>query len=1475
MKKTIHAEHFFFCAFSDSESVVKHVACMGDTEFSLYLQGQKISLNYRQGGFLVNAHPMLSDSLLLTEPEVTEKVLISRQGPVHTLSSAGRIHLEAEASVTLGSDYENRICYQFHSRVRGRHAVLVMEGGHAVLHNLGGDGVYHNGRRAQESIILKKGDSAQLYGLFLQFLPPYLVYVPLAGECRVLDWGFPGKELHQKTGAVTVSRSIQKTPEQVCLPEEQEREILSPPQKKESSEAPWILSIGPSVTMGFPILMMSLLSGRVMNGAGNGYRYVTLAAGICSSLLGVFWGITNRLAGRWEERRSNRERIIQYREYLKNLEAELQESAQKGVEILHRRYKTVREHCAENQLLILNWNRYEADPDFWFIRLGTGRRDFPVRLKLPDRKKVLVNDSMEEEAEALWKRFQYLQEAPVGVDFRENPWLCVVGEEEHLRDGVLQIFWQQVLHHSPEEMRMACFFDPSIPWQRNIYHSMKWVPHLWSESGETRFLAGDKEAAAEIIPDLTRELSAQKEQITFFLFLLNPALILGEVLQSLLQEGKTDRVMVVGIAGKEPELLKEYRSRMIWQKDRQELQLYEKGKRITVPVKYDGFGWKEALSYGRNFALWERTGKGKTEGIPKNVDFLELFDCQRIEDLHCEVRWQEARPEKRLKVAIGKGMQGTLVYLDVHEKFHGPHGLIAGTTGSGKSELLQTYLLSLVIQFSPQDVNFFVIDYKGGGTGNSVRNFPHCAGVISNLSGGQIRRAMLAISSENKRRQRIFSQYEVNHIDAYMQLYREGKTASALPHLLIVIDEFAELKKEEPEFMQEVISLAQVGRSLGVHLILATQKPAGTVDDKIWSNARFHLCLRVQDKQDSMDMLHKPDAAYLTSPGQCYLQIGNDELYQRFQTGYCGGRYQPGGRKEEEVVLLSESGRRSVLPKEKVKDAVAVVSLIDCIESYVNQTAEQNGYGRAELLWLPELEEVIQLEEILEQEKAERENERSGEQVFRIGKYDDPENQCQKILYYEPQKQGHLGICGGPAAGKSHLIRLILEQIARNHTPMETEYFLLVVEQPGFLVYEEQPHCLALVQSPKDLPVFFYQMRQLWSERKRVLNGENYKTFIQKNPGKLPILYGMIDGIGVLRRYLGENEEEFLISMAAEGISLGVFLILTGNGVADFQSRLWNKIKTTLALELSDPFQYGDVLRQYQGIPIPKIGVAGRGLCKKEKRVLEFQTLAFQKESAVYQEGQPFYDRIVRIPEYPELTQFLTVYRKSRNYAGTGDRVPLGYNKETGEIEILDLQKLSGFLISGADQTGKSSLINHLLFSVRSVTDWKILLLDTEGEYTGFAREPKVICSREVAELEEELQKEQKEGQKQESRIVLVIPHLAAFTRQIYSYCGEEKRKIQQWEELVGKRRQNVVMIGAYHPQRDLEVYATPLFQSLASYQWGIHLGGNASLQRALEFDGLSFALLNQTEPPGNGFLKKGSGGGSVQLLIPYQEREV
>ena len=173
-----------------------------------------------------------------------------------------------------------------------------------------------------------------------------------------------------------------------------------------------------------------------------------------------------------------------------------------------------------------------------------------------------------------------------------------------------------------------------------------------------------------------------------------------------------------------------------------------------------------------------------------------------------------------------------MVYLDLHEKYHGPHGLVAGTTGSGKSEILQTYILGAATLFHPYEIGFVIIDFKGGGMVNQFKGLPHLIGAITNIDGKAIERSLKSIKAELLKRQTLFAEADVNHIDKYIKAYKEGKVKTALPHLVIIVDEFAELKAEQPEFMKELISAARIGRSLGVHLILATQKPAGQVNDQ-------------------------------------------------------------------------------------------------------------------------------------------------------------------------------------------------------------------------------------------------------------------------------------------------------------------------------------------------------------------------------------------------------------------------------------------------------------------------------------------------------------------------------------------------------------------------------------------------------------------------------------------------------------------
>jgi S-DNA-T family DNA segregation ATPase FtsK/SpoIIIE len=261
-------------------------------------------------------------------------------------------------------------------------------------------------------------------------------------------------------------------------------------------------------------------------------------------------------------------------------------------------------------------------------------------------------------------------------------------------------------------------------------------------------------------------------------------------------------------------------------------------------------------------------------------------------------------------------------------------------------------MLSLAINYSPDDIGFFIIDYKGGGMANLFDGLPHMIGQISNLSGNQVYRAMVSIKSENRRRQRIFTEHGVNNINNYTKLYKNKEASVPIPHLFIIIDEFAELKREEPDFMKELISVAQVGRSLGVHLILATQKPSGTVDDNIWSNSKFRLCLRVQDRQDSNDMLHKPDAAYITQAGRCYLQVGNDEVYELFQSGWSGAPYDENieSGKAELAKLLTVNGKAEMtggharaMRKEQVLHSW-ISSLLKCLqETGIPEEELRNG----------------------------------------------------------------------------------------------------------------------------------------------------------------------------------------------------------------------------------------------------------------------------------------------------------------------------------------------------------------------------------------------------------------------------------------------------------------------------------------------------------------------------------------------------
>ena len=292
-------------------------------------------------------------------------------------------------------------------------------------------------------------------------------------------------------------------------------------------------------------------------------------------------------------------------------------------------------------------------------------------------------------------------------------------------------------------------------------------------------------------------------------------------------------------------------------------------------------------------------------GIVDRISFLQMYKVGNVSELCIESHWDNNNSAKSLAAPIGVMAGGEVFSLDLHEAYHGCHGLVAGTTGSGKSEFLQAFILSLAINYSPKEIAFVLVDFKGG---DMARPFmakpfapalPHLSATISNLSGNILYRALVSLEAEIKSRQRIFNEaaaalgVDKLDINSYHKYYKGGRLDTPLPHLVIIIDEFAQLKTQQPDFLAQLINVAQVGRSLGIHLILATQKPSGIVDPQIMSNSRFRVCLKVADKQDSIDMISKPDAAMVKNPGRLYLQVGYDEIYECVQSGYSGADYVP------------------------------------------------------------------------------------------------------------------------------------------------------------------------------------------------------------------------------------------------------------------------------------------------------------------------------------------------------------------------------------------------------------------------------------------------------------------------------------------------------------------------------------------------------------------------------------------------------
>ena len=735
--------------------------------------------------------------------------------------------------------------------------------------------------------------------------------------------------------------------------------------------------------------------------------------------------------------------------------------------------------------------------------------------------------------------------------------------------------------------------------------------------------------------------------------------------------------------------------------------------------------------------------------LPDAITFLELYNAEQVEDLNISSRWARGDTSKSLAVPLGVRGKDDIVYLNLHERAHGPHGLVAGTTGSGKSEILQSYILSLALNFSPEDIGFLPIDFKGGGMANLFKDLPHLMGVITNLDGAGIQRALASIKAELQKRQRLFGRFGVNHINGYTKLYKEGRTGiegdfptEPLPHLFLISDEFAELKQNEPEFMTELVTAARIGRSLGIHLILATQKPSGVVNDQIWSNSRFKLALKVAEKADSNEIIKTPDAASITQPGRAYLQVGNNEIYELFQSAWSGARYAPKAKASTEEVdnrlwVINELGQYelattdlSYLDEEMVsRDADNDETELDAVVDYIAQYAKSVNLCMPTKPWLPPLNEDIP-SPILTENWGDKKLHKAPFALMDI-----PSEQDQRMLEFDLEEFSHSIIYASPGFGKSQALQTLVMNFARLNKPDQIHFNLFDFGTNGLFPLKGLPHVadIATLDDAEKLIKFLKSLQKEIQKRRDLLaeyGVTSIEQYEQKTGQSLPFILNIVDSYDTVRDHpLESSVESAFHQVLREGASLGIYLIATVLRNTSMKLSMRSNFATQFVLYLVDKDSKKDLI----GFDaLADQVVPGRGQIRFEEPI-RFQVYLATEGGSNLERLQSLENAIESMdkswngsrPEaIPMLANEITFEEFENDVAVQEERerfnIPIGYDKETTMIRSIEPMNYD-FILLMDDTPSQTYSIERAILSAFSEFSGEMdrVVVDTDGRFAG------------------------------------------------------------------------------------------------------------------------------------------------------------
>lgn len=818
------------------------------------------------------------------------------------------------------------------------------------------------------------------------------------------------------------------------------------------------------------------------------------------------------------------------------------------------------------------WARNRHSQGFLEFRLGLGDAPATTTTQRPTG----VNDDPDQRIEDVIDARRYLASIPITTDLATHGVLAVHGSPQEVETTVSSVVLQAATLHSPDDLVLAAALHP----RRTLTDWVKWLPQTRSVASpvDGDHLAIGEDAANDLLRRLIAVVDRRREMSWPRVLLILDELVEADSLlvSTLLEAGPRvglsavwvgqDRAMVPRQATTVldvPAIGSGERARL-WSTDPAEPEVELTPDRLSVQT---------APHFARALApVRDASSASAASSIPRLAPLLETAGLPTIDRDTVIARWKR-RSSYGLKAPIGIGPDGPLK-IDLVE--HGPHALIAGTSGAGKSELLQSFIAALVIDHPPTRLNLLFIDYKGGASSNVFRDVAHTVGTVTNLSADLAMRALVSLRAELDRRMRLL---EGRAKDLAEMLERHPEQAPA--SLVIVVDEFATLIKEIPDFVAGMVDIAQRGRSLGIHLILATQRPAGAVNDDILANTNLRISLRVLDPADSSSILGSAEAASIPGPlrGRGFARLGTGGLIE-FQGAFSGVPHTAThGQRPIRVTDFPSTGEVTLHPAPDPDFQTEGVTQLDAVLAAVVDATQHLGLSRGRRPWLEDLPRTVFHADVRAGVYGQVPPLMPGRDIL-VGVVDLPETQTQRPHIVDLEASGGLLIYGAGGSGRTSALRTVIASAIDDATPAAVEIFVLDFAGRGLEPLRGLPH-VASVTSGDDLEQATRVLMHLEAEvarRQKLLASHRADTLSSFNAERaderLSRLLLVLDGYEGFERTFERGNlyvwSEILIETVLAGRSAGLHLVASADRRLSVPAALSNSVSEKLILGTAD-----------------------------------------------------------------------------------------------------------------------------------------------------------------------------------------------------------------------------------------------------------------------------------------------------------------